>query len=110
VGGDKTIGSTALRRIGGALRGLYDVPSKLPYRLFRLLSQLKRQTDADAYRQHAAEAMRLAQEAPPSSRKMRLMRLAEDWLRLADKVREERPQEPAVLHPLIQKKLGDPPE
>jgi hypothetical protein len=110
VEGDKTIGSTALRRIGGALRGLYDVPSKLPYRLFRLLSQLKRQTDADAYRQYAAEAMRLAQEVPPSSRKMRLMRLAEDWLRLADKVREERPQEPAVLHPLIQKKLGDPPE
>jgi hypothetical protein len=37
------------------------------------------------------------------------MGLADDWLRLADKVCEERPQEPAVLHPLIQKKLGDPP-
>jgi hypothetical protein len=70
VEGDKTIRSTALRRIGGALRGVYDVPSKLPYGLFRLLSQLKRQTDADAYRHYAAEAMRLAQEAPPSLRRM----------------------------------------
>jgi hypothetical protein len=61
----------------------------------------------DDYRQNAANSMRLAQRASSCEDKGRLLRLAEAWLDLADRVHGAAKQlrRPTLLHPLIQKKL-----
>jgi hypothetical protein len=66
----------------------------------------------DDYREKAAEALRLAQHKRFSSDKTRLVKLAEGWVELAGKAHEDtqRPRRPTILHPLVQKKLGDLPD
>lgn len=61
----------------------------------------------DDYRRNAANSMRLAQRASSCEDKGRLLRLAEAWLDLADRVHGAAKQlrRPTLLHPLIQKKL-----
>jgi hypothetical protein len=110
--GDNTIGLLALRRIGQALRARYSIRTRLPFRLYRLIAQLARITKEDDYREKAAEALRLAQHKRLSSEKTRLVKLAEGWVELAGKTHEDtqRPRRPTILHPLVQKKLGDLPD
>jgi hypothetical protein len=104
---DKTIGPFALRRIGEALRVRYSIHMRLPFQLYSLVEQLKRTTKEDDYLEKAAETMRLAQHASSSDR-IRLVKLAEGWVGLADKAHEDmrRPRRPTILHPLVQKKMG----
>jgi hypothetical protein len=108
MSGDKTIGLLALQRIGEALRAGYSARTRLPFRLYRLVVQLARRTKEDAYREKAAQALRLAQHTSSSSDKTHLVRLAEGWVELADKAHDDakRPRRPTILHPLVQKKLG----
>jgi hypothetical protein len=106
--GDKTIGPLALRRLGEALRGQYDIQTRPPFRLYSLVEQLKRMTKENDYLDNAAETMRLAQHASSSLDKTRLVKLAEGWVDLAEKAHEDtrRPRRPTILHPLVQKKMG----
>ena len=69
---------------------------------------LARTTKEDDYRHKAAQALHLAQGAPSSLDRTRLLKLAEGWVELADKAHEdiERPRRPTILHPLVRKKLG----
>ena len=110
--GDRTIDPLALRRLGEALRWRYYMQTKLPSRLNRLVEQLKHVTKEDDYLYNAKDAVRLAQHAPSLSEKTRLIKLAEGWVELADKAHEDtrRPRRPTILHPLVQKKLGDLPD
>ena len=112
MNGDKTIGLLALQRIGEALRAGYSVRTRMPFRLYRLIAQLARKTREDDYREKAAEALRLAQHSSSSSDRTHLVRLAGGWVELADKAHEDnqRPRRPLILHPLVQKKLGELPE
>jgi hypothetical protein len=59
------------------------------------------------YRRNAADTMQLAQRASPNEDKVRLLRLAEAWLNLADRTcsTARRLRWPSVLHPLVRKKL-----
>lgn len=110
--GDRTVGALALRRIGDALQRSCVIQSKLPFRLNSLVVQLARITREDDYRDKAAEALRLAQHASSSSDKGRLLKLAEGWVELAEKARDDtrRPRPPTILHSLVQKKLGELPD
>jgi hypothetical protein len=112
VAGDKTIGFLALQRIGRALQARYGIRTRLPVRLYALVALLARVTKEHDYREKAAEALRLAQRTSSSSEKSRLVALAERWIELAGKAHEdtERPKRPTILHPLVQKKLGDTPD
>ena len=109
---NRTIGLLALRRIGEALRWGYGIRTRLPFRLRSLVEQLTQVTKEDDYLDKAAESLHLAQHASSSSDKTRLVKLAEGWVELADKAHEDtrRPRRPTVLHPLVQKKLGDLPD
>jgi hypothetical protein len=64
------------------------------------------------YRRNAADTMQLAQRASPNVDKVRLLRLAEAWLNLADRTcsTARRLRWPSVLHPLVRKKLDQYPE
>ena len=106
--GNKTIGPLALRRIGEAFRRMRGVPRKLPFRLYELVAQLRRATKGDDYRHNAAELMRLAEHAQSPAEKTHLVTLAEGWVELAEKAHKNksRPQEPTILHPLVEKKIG----
>ena len=66
----------------------------------------------DDYRRNAADTVRLAQHASSSEDKGRLLKLAEAWLDLADRTRKtaKRLRRPAILHPLVQKKLDQSPQ
>jgi hypothetical protein len=110
--GQKTIGALALRRIGEMLRWEYVVHTRLPFRLSSLVGDITRITKEDNYREKAAEALRLAENAPSSSDRARLLKLAEGWVDLADKAHADarRLRRPTILHPLVQKKLGDLPD
>jgi hypothetical protein len=106
--GNKTIGPLALRRIGEALRRMCGTPTKPPFRLYDLVAQLRRATKGDDYRHNAAELMRLVENAQSPAEKTHLVALAEGWVELAEKAREDnrRPRQPTILHPLIERKLG----
>jgi hypothetical protein len=77
-----------------------------------LVAQLTRVTKEDDYLDKAAQSLRLAQHASSSSDKTRLVKLAEGWVELANKAHEDnqRPRRPTILHPLVQKKLGNLPD
>lgn len=64
-------------------------------------------TKDDDYRKNAAETVQLAQRAVSTSDKVRLLRLAEAWLDLADRTRRVKPnlRGQKYLHPLIREKL-----
>ena len=47
---------------------------------------------AQEYRRHASECVRLAQEAQSASDKALLLRMAETWIRLAERAEERGPQ------------------
>jgi hypothetical protein len=110
--GDKTIGALALGHIGRTLRSLCTIRARVPFRLDDLVAQLRRQTKADDYLRNAAETMRLAESAKSPAEKTRLAALAEGWVELAEKAREDnqRPRRPTILHPLVQEKMGKLPE
>jgi hypothetical protein len=110
--GDRTIDPIALQRLGAALRVRYGIQSRVPLRLHRLIEQLRRMTKEDDYLDNAADAVRLAQHADASFDKTRLFGLAGAWVDLAEKTHEaaRRPRRPTILHPLVQKKLGELPD
>jgi hypothetical protein len=62
-------------------------------------------TKEDHYRRNAAETIQMAQRASSISDKGRLLRLAEAWLNLADRVHSaaRNLRRPTIVHPLIQK-------
>jgi hypothetical protein len=47
--GDRTIDPLALQRLGAALRVRYGIQSRVPFRLHRLVEQLRRMTKEDDY-------------------------------------------------------------
>jgi hypothetical protein len=112
MNGEKSVGPLALRRIGEALKRLWLAPRKHSFRLGDLIAQLKRATKEDDYRHNAVELMRMAEHAGSPAEKFRLVALAERWIALAGKAHEDkqRDQEPTILHPLVEKKMGKLPD
>ena len=84
MNGDKTVGPLALQRIGEALRSLCRTPTRVPFRLYSLVAQLKRMTREGDYLHNAVETMRLAEHADSPTEKARLVMLA-DGLKEASK-------------------------
>jgi hypothetical protein len=112
MNGNKTIGALALSHNGRTLRSLSAIRARLPFRLEDLVAQLGRKTKEDDYLRNAAETMRLAENVRSPAERTRLATLAEGWIELAEKAREDnrRPRRPIILHPLVQKKMGMLPE
>jgi hypothetical protein len=62
----------------------------------------------EQYRQHAVEALALAQSAGSTERKSRLLLMAKAWLDLADRIRGRKPKSRnQQVHVIPVKKLGD---
>jgi hypothetical protein len=58
------------------------------------------------YVQNAADSMHLAHRAGSTADKGRLLKLAEAWLDLAERAHTGDRRRPAILHPLIERKLN----
>ena len=66
-------------------------------------------SEADEYSKCAVDALELAKQVSSEEAKVRLMRLAEAWLDLADSANAlaaaDQSGKPVKLHPLIKRKL-----
>jgi hypothetical protein len=62
-------------------------------------------TEENDYRQHAADALQLAQQTSSTSDKRRLLRLAEAWLDLADRARKVAKNLRGPTQPPVQQKI-----
>jgi hypothetical protein len=64
----------------------------------------------DDYRRNASDTIDLARRAAGTANKIRLLKLAESWLDLADRAHghdlARRRQTPNTLHPLVRAKIG----
>jgi hypothetical protein len=63
----------------------------------------------DEYVINGLNALHLADRAALSSDKLRLLKLAESWLALVERIRRRKPKGRIAEHPLVKAKLGDPP-
>jgi hypothetical protein len=70
---------------------------------------------SEDYRKNAFDALKLVERAGSLGDRLRLLRLAEAWMNLADRAEEiarrfrKRPLS-GELHPLIRKRMKDPPD
>jgi hypothetical protein len=62
----------------------------------------------DEYIINGLDTLRLAERATSSRDKLRLLKLADSWLELAERIRRRRKSPPREVpeHPLVQAKLG----
>jgi hypothetical protein len=69
-------------------------------------------TKQDDYRRNAADSIGLANRASSTADKARLLGLAEAWLDLAQRAHKAAStgRQPAILHPLLQRKLHQYPD
>jgi len=62
----------------------------------------------DEYVINGLNALHLADRAALSSDKLRLLKLAESWLALLERIRRRKPKGRIAEHPFVKAKLGDP--